>query len=72
MTVVDAPLRLVVERIGRHAVRLDCGHVDLLAVGEAGAIGRRLPCVRCALAGDEGHARGPTRDTGTCQRRRRV
>jgi hypothetical protein len=48
-----APLRVVVERIGRHAVRLEYGHVEMLAVGEADAVGRRLPCERCAPAAAE-------------------
>jgi hypothetical protein len=45
-----APLRRVVERVGRHAVRLACGHVEVLAVGERDAIGRKLPCERCGVA----------------------
>jgi len=44
-----APMRTVIERVGRHAVKLSCGHVELLAVGEADAIGRKLPCERCAV-----------------------
>lgn len=35
-----APLREVVERIGRHAVRLTCGHVVPLFGGEPEAVGK--------------------------------
>ncbi len=45
------PMREIVDRIGRHAVRLNCGHIETLS---ADAIGRRLPCERCAAAGEGG------------------
>ena len=51
---MKAPLRRIVERIGRHAVRLSCGHVETLAVGEAEAEGRKLPCERCLASGEGG------------------
>jgi len=44
-------MRRVIERVGRHAVRLSCGHVETLSAGEADAIGRRLLCERCAAGG---------------------
>ncbi len=54
-----ALLRRVVARVGRHAVRLACGHVEMLAVGEAEAIGRKLPCERCRLAAEPDPEPGP-------------
>jgi hypothetical protein len=50
MTEAQAPLREIVAVIGRHAVRLACGHVEYLAAGEAEAIGRKIPCERCPAA----------------------
>lgn len=51
---MKVPLRTITERVGRHAVRLSCGHVETLAVGEAEAIGRKLACERCAANAEGG------------------
>jgi hypothetical protein len=50
------PLREVVALVGRHAVRLRCGHVETLFAGEAEAIGRKVPCERCAAVPKTGAA----------------